>query len=687
MTKLAVRRWWMLWTLGCCWMAGASLAAAAAVPNLPKELDPLVQNIDPSVKPGDDFFRYANGTWFKKHPIPAAEHSWGLAYLVIDAVRGQLRSICQESADAKAPAGSLQQLVGDFWVAGMDSMKIERQGVEALRPELNRIDAIRSRDDLLAAISLYHVYGVGPLYGFYVGQDDKNSEQYVVFLYQSGLGLPDRDYYFLDDAATAEIRAEYPKHIAKMMQLLGQDAKRAEQAAASIMDLETRLARSSRTLEDLRDPYANYNKMAVKDLNKKTSRINWTAQFQGMGVAAGDSVVVGQPEFFATADSCVQAIPLEVWKDYLRWSLVNTFANRMSKDFDLQDFKFYGQLLQGRETQRPRWKRVLDAEEDGIGELMGQIWVQRYCSPKIRARYETLVEDFFSTYSDRIKRLDWMSNGTKERALEKLSRVGRKVCYPDKWRDFSTLKLDRASFAANQMKVNEWQFRHRANKLGKPVDRTEWDMTPQTYNAYYNTSSVEIVLPYGVFMVPGLPDSLMDDAILYANAGAGTIGHEITHGFDDQGRQYDAHGNLHPWWTEQDSAQFTQRAQGLIDQYNSYVVGERHVRGEATLGENIADLGGMVIGYEAFKKTEQWKSGKKLNGLTPDQRFFLAYAFAWMSQQRPEYLDQQIMSDVHSPAFLRVNGSVVNVPGFRETFGIKPGETMYKSDADIVKIW
>lgn len=661
--------------------------SAAAVPNLPPALDPLVRNLDASVRPGDDFFRYANGAWLKQNPIPAAEHSWGIGYLVIDQVRGQLRTICEESASARASKGSLEQLVGDFWIAGMDSTAIERLGAEALRPELDRIDAIRSRDDLLRVIALYQAYGTVPVHGIYIGQDDKDSDTYVVFLYQGGLGLPDRDYYVLDDSTTIALREEYPRHIATMMKLLGHDEKRAEAAAQSVLRLETRLARSSRTLEELRDPYANYNKLSMQQLHELTPSIDWARQLDWMGVPAVDSVVIGQPEFFTSVDSLVQHVPIGEWKDYLRWGLVNTFSNRMSRAFDEQDFHFYGQLLQGRQTQRPRWKRVLDAEEAGIGELMGQIWVRRHCSPAIRARYEALVDNFFDTYATRIQRLDWMSQTTKEKALAKLAKVNKKVAYPDKWRDFSTLELDRTSFVRNQMRVNEGEFRYRAKKIGQPVDRDEWSMTPQTYNAYYSGSNVEIVLPYGVFIVPGLPDSLMDDAILYANAGAATIGHEITHGFDDTGRQYDADGNLRPWWTEQDSVRFTERTQVLVEQYNEYVVGERHVRGEATLGENLSDLGGLLIGYEAFKRTEQWRRGEKLNGLTPDQRFFLAFAFAWMSQQRPEYLDQQIMSDVHSPAFLRVNGAVANVPEFHAAFGIKPGDAMYRPGNLQVKVW
>lgn len=674
-------------------LAAATLFAAAparsdsAVPLLPPELDPLVQNLDSSVRPGDDFFKYANGRWLAANPIPATEHSWGIGRLVVDQVRSQLLAICEEGAATMAPKGSVEQLVGDYWIAGMDSVAIERRGVEPLQDELARIDAVSDREGLARVIARHQTLGTGALHTTFVAPDDKNSEVNVVFLYQGGLGLPDRDYYFLDDSTTANIREQYPRHIATMMRLLGQDEARANRSAGSVLTIETALARGARTLEELRDPYANYNKRSIRQLDELTPSIRWEEQFSAMGIAPGDSVVVCQPEFFTGADSTLRAASLEEWKDYLRWCLVNTYASYLGRTFDQQTFYFYGQLLEGREAQRPRWKRVLDAEEDAIGELMGQVWVRKHCSPATKARYERLVDSFFAAYGERIRKLDWMTEPTKEEALDKLAQVGKKVAYPDVWKDFSGLELDRSSFATNQMRVNQWWFRYEASKLGKPVDRTEWSMTPQTYNAYYSTSKVEIVLPAGVFLVPGLADSLMDDAIVYANAGAATIGHEITHGFDDSGRQYDAKGNLHPWWTDADSAQFIERAQGLIDQFDAYVVGDRHVRGEATLGENISDLGGMVIGYDAFKKTEQWKRGEMLNGLTPDQRYFLAFAFAWMGHQRPEYLDQLILSDVHAPPVLRVNGPVSNVDPWYEAFDVKPADAMYRSPETRVKIW
>jgi putative endopeptidase len=661
-----------------------SITAAAGPP---PGLDPLVQNMDRTVKPGVDFFHYANGRWLEAHPIPASERSWGIGSLVYEETYRQRREICESAAHSDAATGTSEQKVGDFWVAGMDSAAIEKQGAAPLKPYLDQIAAIRTRDDLLQTIARFHVRGIGPLYAMYVGQDERNSDRYLIHLHQGGLGLPDRGYYVDADSATRRIRGQYCDHVTAMFRLLGESATTARQSSDAVLRIETQLARRSRTLEQRRDPWANYHKMATTQVSALTPAIDWKRQLGAMGIASVETVIVAQPEFLTRADSLLRAVPLAAWKSYLRWDVVNTLANRLSQPYDREDFHFYGTVMQGTKTQRPRWKRVIDAEEDGIGELLGQVWVKKYCSPATKARYEKLTADIIAVYRDRIRALPWMSEATKRRALVKLDRVGRKVAYPDHWRNYSALQLDRGSYAENQLRTNEWWFRHEAAKLGKPIDRTEWDMTPQTYNAYYDGSKVEIVLPAAAFMIPGLPDSMVDDAVLYSYAGASTIGHEITHGFDDEGRQSDEHGNLNPWWTAQDSVRFTERAKKLAEQFNQYQVGDKHVRGYATLGENIADLGGVRLGYEAFKKTAQWKRGAKLNGLTPDQRFFLGYALSWMGQRRPESLAQLIMTNVHAPEFLRVNGPLANIPEFYAAFGVKPGDPMWRADSVRVQIW
>jgi putative endopeptidase len=667
--------------------ATAALPVSTPAGTLPAALDPLVQNRDTTVSPGADFFTYACGGWLKRNPIPPAERGWGIGNLVREEVYRQLVGICEKAAVASAAPGSSEQKVGDFWAMAMDSTSADRMGAKPLAPYLARIDSIKTRAQLMEVIAEFHVLGFDPLYSAFVAQDERNSDQYLIHIWQGGIRLPDRDYYFTNDSTTKNIRAEYLKHVAAMFQLLGQDAATAKRSSQTVMRIETALARKSRTLEQRRDPWANYNKRSIVRLNKATPGIDWKRQFSVAGIVQVDTVVVGQPEFLSQADSLIRTAPLADWKTLLRWDVVHGLAARLSTPFDQENFRFYGTIMSGTKAQRPRWKRAMDAEENGIGELLGQVWVEKYCSPATKARYEKLTNDIIDVYRDRIRTLPWMTPATRERALVKLDRVAHKVAYPDKWRDYSAMKIARDSYAANQVSVDSWWFRHEADKLGKPINRTEWDMTPQTYNAYYDGSKVEIVLPAAAFMLPGIPDSLVDDALLYSYAGGSTIGHEITHGFDDEGRQFDERGNMNAWWADADSVQFSGRAKKLADQFSAYVVGEKHVRGQATLGENIADLGGVVLGYEAFKKTDQWKKKEMINGLTPDQRYFLGYALSWLGQRRPESLAQQIMTDVHAPQFLRVNGPLANIPEFYAAFGVKPGDAMWRDDSVRVVIW
>ncbi len=673
-------------TLAACALAlGAGAALAAGT--LPIAMDPLVRNLDKTVSPGADFFSYANGAWVKANPIPASERGWGIANLVYEETYRQRVEICTAAATSGAAQGTSAQKVGDFWATGMDSAAIEAAGAKPLAPWLDDIAAIRDRASLLATIARFQADAIRPLYGMYVGQDERNSEKYMVHLFQGGIRLPDRGYYFDKDSSTTHVRGEYRKHVAAMFALLGESPAVAKRSADVVLRLETALARRSRTLEERRDPWANYHKMSLAQLVKKYPSSNWKGQFALMGLSAADSVIVGQPEFLRAADSLLRVTPLADWKTYLRWNAVHSFAPYLSSKFELEGFRFYGTVMNGTTVQRPRWKRIIDETEDSIGELLGQEWVKKYCSPATKARYERLTNDIITTYAERMRTLPWMSEATKQRALAKLAKVTRKVAYPDKWRDYSTLQFERDSWAANHVRADRWWFAHEAAKLGKPVDRTEWDMTPQTYNAYYDPSKVEIVLPAAMFMIPGVPDSLVDDALLYSYAGGSTIGHEITHGFDDEGRQGDENGNLNAWWLDADSVAFTQRAQKLVEQFNGYTVGDKHVRGQATLGENLADLGGVVLGLEAFKKTEQYRRNVIINGQTPVQRYFLGYALSWLGHRRPQSLAQQIMTDVHAPGFLRVNGPVVNVEDFYTAFGVKPGDAMYRKPEDRVAVW
>ncbi len=665
-----------------CNSSSSSSASAGQQPDL------LRAALDTTVAPGDDFFSYANGTWIKNHPIPASESNSGIGIEVQKEVYNRLRETSVEAAKANATAGSNQQKIGDFWAVGIDSVKADKLGYTPIKPELDRIAAIKTPADVPGVIAQEIKIGVRALIGPRVSQDDKNSDKMALYLHQSGLGLPNRDYYFNTDTRTKNIRRAYLRHVASMFKLMGQDSTAANANAARVMALETSLAKSSRKLEALRDPYKNYNKMTLAQLDKLTPGVSWKSWFGQMGVASLDTVIVGQPEFYQTVGQLLKTKSVDDWKAYLSWQVAREFAPTLSQPFVDESFTFYGTTLRGAKAMRPRWKRVLDMEEDALGDALGQLFVKEYFKPEAKARYDTLVKNVVSSFAEHIKNVDWMSAPTKVVALDKLHKINPKVGYPNKWKDYSSLAIDRSSLAANVMRANQWQYNYQLNKLGKPVDRTEWGMTPQTYNAYYNPSNNEIVLPAAAFAVPTLLDADADDALVYGYAGASTIGHELTHGFDDEGSQYDAHGNLHEWWSKDDRKRFNQRVNQIVRQFNHYtLLDSMHINGKATAGENIADLGGIVIGLDAFKKTKEYKEGKKVGGLTPVQRYFLGYALGWQMHVRDEALASQLLTDVHSPAQYRVNGPMADVPAFYDAFGVKPGQKLYIPDSARVKIW
>ncbi len=654
-----------------------------------KEDDFLYQYIDSTVKPGDDFFKFATGSWMKNNPIPSSERRWGIANLVRNDIYDQIRKINDESAaNNDAKKGSNTQRIGDFWATAMDTVKINQQGIAPLKPLFDQIASIKSKEDVVKVIGDFQVYAGSPLFSPAIFQDEMNSEKYALHFYQGGIGLPQRDYYFNNDSRTQEIRKEYQLHLKKMFMLLGDDEKKSSANAQTVFKIETDLARASRKLEDLRDPYANYNKMSVAAFNSLTPSIDWNKIFEQQNLKNIDSVIVGQPEFYKQVEKSLQTVSVEDWKTYLRWNVIHDFSGDLSKPFDQENFNFFGTMLAGIPAQRPRWKRVMDQEEQFLGDALGQLYTEKYVPVAMRKRYDDLVENMMTAYKEHIEKVDWMVDSTKVKALLKLSKIKRKVCYPDKWKNYSSLEISRESHVQNVINCQKWLFNYEVAKLSKPVDRDEWDMTPQTYNAYYNPSNNEIVLPAAQFLIPGLPDSLADDAIIYGYAAASTIGHELTHGFDDEGRQFDASGNLTNWWSAQDSINFSKRAQLLSDQFSNYIVLDSlHVNGKASLGENIADLGGIVIGLDAFKKTEEYKKGEKIDGLTPVQRYFLGYTLGWLGHARDKSLAMQVMTDVHAPNFLRVNGPFSNLPEFYEAFGIKEGDNMWRPDSMRVKIW
>ena len=672
--------------------AGSGLAADTAALSSAKavaKVDVVAANINASVNPGDDFFSFANGAWLKAHPIPASEANWGIGRVVQDDLYAKLRKISEDAAAQKdAAPGSDAQKIGDFWATAVNEGLAERNGLAPLKAQFAQIDAVKDAASALDAAFTLHPLGVGAFFDFGVFQDEKASDVIAVHAAQGGLGLPERDYYFNTEAGVAKARAAYVVHLANVLKLLGAEAKSATAQAQKVMEFETALAKVSRKLEDLRDPEKNYNKMAPAEFTQKyTPAIAWTDRLHGWKLDA-NYVIVGQPEFFSGLQALLGSTPAPVLRDYLRVQLADSYAGALNKKIDDEHFDFYGRVLSGQKQQRPRWKRALDAENRAMGMILGRIFVAEYFPDNAKQRYNAAVEAIRSAYAERMDKLDWMSAATRAKAHEKLTAVTKKVGYPDKWKDYSALVVGRDSYAENVMNARCWGWNDMLSKFGKPVDRSEWDMTPQTYNAYYNPSNNEIVLPAAQFAIPGFKDGDVDDAVVYGYAAASTIGHEITHGFDDEGRQFDAKGNLADWWTADDASKFNARAQVMVKQFDGYQpLPGLHINGKASLGENIADYGGILIGLDAFKKTEQYKRGEKIAGYTPVQRFFLGYALSWIFEQRDEALRQGLLSDVHAPAKWRVNGPLANIGEFHEAFGVKPGQAMYRAEADRVRIW
>jgi putative endopeptidase len=671
----------------------SAMAVAAVITSCssPKKQPPdaLASHIDSTVVAGNDFFNYANGKWFKENPIPASESYNGLWLMIQDTINAQIRSVCESSAAVVgAEKGSNKQKIGDFFFSAMDSVALNRDGLSAIKGDLDMIDNVKNLDGLVKAAAYVHAVSASPLFRFGVAQDDKISGKYAVFIGQGGLSLPDREYYFAADARAVNIRKRFVEHLGRMFKIMGYDEAKAALAADGMMKLETALAQASRKREDTRDPLKNYNKMSFQQLRGSTPNLDWTEFTENAGLRAVDTVVVGQPEFLAALDADLKAFPLEGWKDYLKYHLVRGLARYLDDKTYLEAFDFYSRTLRGVQEPKPRWKRVVEETDGSLGELIGQVYVDEDLPKGTKGKLLEIGNAIKAVYAERIKGLDWMSEATKAKALHKLDGVIMKVGWPDKWKDLSAVQIDRSSYVRNVMNANRWWFGYMISKFGQPVDRTEWDMEPQTYNAYYNPSNNEIVVPGCNILVPGYERTLADDAILYAVIGGSTFGHEITHGFDDQGCKYDENGNLHNWWTPEDSVKFYAKTKMIVKQFNGYVaVDSLRINGELTQGENIADLGGIMMGYEAFRKTEQYQKGKAIAGLTPAQRFFLGYALAWMVNERPETVANQVRSDEHSPAKFRVIGPLSDMPEFYAAFGVKQGDAMWRPDSLRVKIW
>ncbi len=644
-------------------------------------------NMDTAVKPGDDFYKFANGNWLKNNPIPAEYSRYGAFEVLEEENYNQLKTIFADaSADKNASEGSVNQKIRDFYNSGMDTVKIEKNGISPLKSELDQIDAFKTIADVQDMLIQQHASGNYPLFYLFSSPDEKNSNQVIAATYQGGLGLPDRDYYLEDDSRSKEIRDSYIKHMAKMFVLAGSTPEQAAKDADVVMKIETELAKISSTRLELRDPKANYNKTDLAGLQKMAPEIDWKAYFDGIKLQATGEINIGQPKFITGMAKMLKTFPVADWKLYFRWDLINSAASSLSSDFDKEHFAFYGTVLSGAKEQQPRWKRMIDQTSNSLGEAVGQLYVQKFFPPEAKQRMIELVNNLKLSLGERIEGLKWMTNATKKEAEAKLAKINVKIGYPDKWIDYTSLTIGTDSYYANKKNARQFAVNRDIAKIGKPVDRSEWGMTPQTINAYYSPNMNEIVFPAAILQPPFFFMN-GDDAVNYGAIGM-VISHEMTHGFDDQGRQYDKEGNLHDWWLADDSKNFEAKTKVLVDQYDNYkMLDSLHVDGKLTLGENIADLGGMNVAYNGLQRALKGKENKKIDGFTPDQRFFLAYAQVWRANTRDEETMRRLKLDVHSPAEARVNAIVYNIPAFYTAFDIKPTDKRYIAPENRADIW
>jgi len=650
-----------------------------------KLLDPA--NLDTSVKPGDNFFLYANGTWLKNNPIPADQTRWGSFSELQERNLNALHEILETTSKIKnAPKNSINQKVGDFYRTGMDTAAIEKAGITPLNGLFAEIDRIKDAATLQETIAHMYTTGNEQVYSFYVSPDDKIVTKQISQFGQGGLGMPGKEYYFDQDARTTTIRDAYKQYIPKMLQLMGTDVPTSQKYGTEIFNLESQLASACLTRVEMRDPIKMYNKYDLATFNAMTQGIDWKLTLSRLKVNGEDSVLVSNPAFFVTLAKLYNTVPMDVWKMYLKYQTVNDFSGYLSSKFDKAHFEFYGKTMSGQEVQTTRWKRVLSMVDGSIGDLLGQLYVAKYFKPEAKKRMMGLLDNLQQTYADRIQKLDWMSPVTKTKALGKLNTFMKKIGYTDKWKDYKTVSISKTDYIANILSASNWAYNDMVSKIGKPVDRMEWGMTPPTVNAYYNPAFNEIVFPAGILQFPFF-DFSADDAVNYGGIGA-VIGHEMTHGFDDQGRLYDASGNLSDWWTEEDGAHFEEKANVVVEQFNAIVVIDtNHANGKLTEGENLADLGGVTIAYEAFKKTAQGKSNTKIDGFTPDQRFFLSWAQVWRANTRPQEIARRLKQDPHSPNELRCNVPLSNHAAWYSAFDIKPTDKLYRAEKDRARVW
>ncbi|HEX4122534.1 MAG TPA: M13 family metallopeptidase [Verrucomicrobiae bacterium] len=643
--------------------------------------------MDMSVDPKVDFYHYACGTWLKDNPVPADKARWAafdqLAQRNWELLHGLLESA---AADPSAPPHSPASEVGDFFASAMNTNRIEELRFEPLRQDFARIDALSSTPQLIRLTAAFQLEGIGVLFDDSVSDDEKNSSVYALYFGQGGLGLPDRDYYL--SPSFAKQRDAYVAHVAKMLGMSGLSEDAATNGAAKVLDLETALAKASKARADLRDPVANYHKFPTSEVETNYPNLALDEFFETSGISAPPDIVVRQPEFFAALNSLVKDRPLEDWKIYLRWHVLRTAAPRLYSAAEKESFHFYGGVLRGQPAQEPRWQRAARTIDGNIGEALGQLYVEKYFTAKARADMNDLVNNLKDVFRGRLQKVPWMSEATRAKALAKFARFSQKIGCPKKFRDYSSVEIRRDDYLGNVRRAEIFESKRELARIGKPVDKSEWDMTPQTVNAYFNPPRNEIVFPAGILQPPFF-DPTMDDAVNYGAIGV-VIGHEMTHGYDDEGRKYDADGNLNDWWTPEDAAAFDARAQKLVDQYNNYqALPGLHVNGKLTLGENIADLGGVSIAYEALERdlAKNPEKRKNIDGLTPEQRFYISFAQVWRVNWREAEQRRLITVDPHSPGQFRAIGPESNRQEFFDAFGIKEGSPMWRPPEDRAIIW
>jgi putative endopeptidase len=657
---------------------------SAAICQIKIDNDPIdFSGIDSSVRPQDNFYLYANGKWIKNTQIPPSLPAWGNGFILAQKVQSELRFLLDSvSALKNKPANSPVQQTADFYYSAMDSAGIEKSGLQPVMAELKRIGGLQNLEDLYTEIAVEYADNHGPFFNFYVTPDQRNSAVYAGQFNQGGLGMLNKDYYLNADPSTKNVRDGYIAMIEKLFLLSGYDSAKSARAASTIIAFETELAKISKSPTELRDPVANYHKFAVKQINATIP--DWNELLVKMNIRA-DSVVIGQPEFYSGLTTLLRKTSMADLKEYLRFHVLYDDANYLPHEYVNARFG-YTKLLGGQRALRDRWKRMITLVDKELGDALGQLYVQKYFTPASKQRIQLMVDNLMSAFSEKLKNLDWMTDSTRKKAFDKLDAISKKIGYPATWKDYSSIQIVRNDVIANLRNTAKYRYIRDLSKIGKPVDHLEWDITTPTINAYYDPTQNTIIFPAGILQPPFFyPDA--DDAVNYGAIGI-IIGHEITHGFDDEGRQYDGKGNLKDWWSPEDALQFKQKAANIVTQYNAYIVIDTfHVNGSLTEGENLADNGGLALAYAAFKKTAQGKSNEQINGLTPDERFFLSGAQLMKEKTRDQYIRMTVMSDPHTPFMYRANGSASNSPAFYKTYHVQPGDLMYRDENIRVNVW